>query len=53
MRLANIMREIQLLPETLLSQPSCRMVCDWYMQSFSDILHFEKAGTPTAVVLDE
>lgn len=52
-RLANIMREIQLLPESLLSQPSCRMVCDWYMQSFNDILHFDKAGDPTVIVLDD
>ncbi|KAF0302080.1 [Pyruvate dehydrogenase (acetyl-transferring)] kinase isozyme 4, mitochondrial [Amphibalanus amphitrite] len=50
-RLANIMREIQLLPESLLTQPSCRTVCEWYMQSFNDILRFEETGPPTDSVL--
>ncbi|XP_037088380.1 pyruvate dehydrogenase (acetyl-transferring) kinase, mitochondrial-like isoform X2 [Pollicipes pollicipes] len=52
-RLANIMREIQLLPESLLLQPSCRMVCDWYMQSFDEILVFEKMDPPNSTVLDD
>ena len=53
MRLANIMMEIQLLPETLLSQPSCRRVVDWYQQSFTDILQFSAANPESSAVRDE
>jgi len=52
-RLANIMREIQLLPESLLKQPSCRTVTDWYMQSFNEILVFDKMDPTTPAVLDD
>ncbi|CAN9506182.1 unnamed protein product [Ophioblennius macclurei] len=40
-RLANTMRELNLQPETLLSQPSVRLVQKWYMQSFVDLLEYE------------
>ncbi|CAH2007789.1 unnamed protein product [Acanthoscelides obtectus] len=41
-RLANIMKEIALLPENLLRMPSVVAVNDWYMRSFQEILEFEK-----------
>ncbi|XP_046404546.1 pyruvate dehydrogenase (acetyl-transferring) kinase, mitochondrial isoform X1 [Ischnura elegans] len=44
-RLANIMKEIHLLPENLLRMPSVALVNDWYMQSFSEILQFEKGNS--------
>uniref|UniRef100_A0A8C1UVI4 Protein-serine/threonine kinase n=1 Tax=Cyprinus carpio TaxID=7962 RepID=A0A8C1UVI4_CYPCA len=40
-RLANIMKEIDLLPDNLLRTPSVRLVQSWYMQSFQDILEFK------------
>lgn len=42
-RLANIMKEIHLLPENLLRMPSVGLVNDWYVKSFEEILEFEKA----------
>lgn len=41
-RLANIMKEIHLLPVNLLRMPSVELVNDWYAQSFTEILQFEK-----------
>ncbi|XP_072300552.1 pyruvate dehydrogenase (acetyl-transferring) kinase isozyme 1, mitochondrial [Eucyclogobius newberryi] len=41
-RLANIMKEINLLPDNLLRTPSVRLVQSWYMQSFQDILEFKE-----------
>ncbi|KAI2660366.1 [Pyruvate dehydrogenase (acetyl-transferring)] kinase isozyme 1, mitochondrial [Labeo rohita] len=40
-RLANIMKEIDLLPDNLLRTPSVHLVQSWYMQSFQDILEFK------------
>ncbi|KAK5860995.1 hypothetical protein PBY51_022428 [Eleginops maclovinus] len=40
-RLANIMKEINLLPDNLLRTPSVKLVQGWYMQSFQDILEFK------------
>ncbi|KAF4524329.1 hypothetical protein B566_EDAN005387 [Ephemera danica] len=42
-RLANIMKEIHLLPENLLRMPSAALVNSWYAQSFRDLLVFEQA----------
>ncbi|XP_053593971.1 pyruvate dehydrogenase (acetyl-transferring) kinase, mitochondrial [Microplitis demolitor] len=42
-RLANIMKEIHLLPEHLLRMPSLGIVNNLYVTSFEEILHFEKA----------
>lgn len=42
-RLANIMKEIHLLPENLLRMPSVSLVNEWYARSFDEILEFEKA----------
>lgn len=50
-RLANIMKEIHLLPDNLLRMPSVSQVNDWYVRSFSEILEFEKADD-TDKVLD-
>ncbi|XP_049882766.1 pyruvate dehydrogenase (acetyl-transferring) kinase, mitochondrial isoform X2 [Pectinophora gossypiella] len=41
-RLANIMKEIALLPENLLRMPSVGLVNQWYERSFEEIIHFEK-----------
>jgi pyruvate dehydrogenase kinase 2/3/4 len=40
-RLANIMKEINLLPEKLQSMPSVALVEKWYEMSFDEILQFE------------
>ncbi|XP_056289505.1 pyruvate dehydrogenase (acetyl-transferring) kinase isozyme 3, mitochondrial isoform X2 [Pseudoliparis swirei] len=40
-RLANTMREVNLLPDKLLSRPSVRLVQKWYMQSFVELLDYE------------
>jgi pyruvate dehydrogenase kinase 2/3/4 len=42
-RLANIMKEIHLLPEHLLRMPSATLVNQWYAQSFKDLLKFEQS----------
>uniref|UniRef100_A0A914XPJ8 Protein-serine/threonine kinase n=1 Tax=Plectus sambesii TaxID=2011161 RepID=A0A914XPJ8_9BILA len=42
-RLANIMQEIALLPPELLRMSSCRLVNDWYKESFTDLLRYEQA----------
>ncbi|CAH0761506.1 unnamed protein product [Diatraea saccharalis] len=41
-RLANIMKEIALLPDNLLRMPSVGMVNQWYERSFEEIIQFEK-----------
>ncbi|XP_053995487.1 pyruvate dehydrogenase (acetyl-transferring) kinase, mitochondrial [Hylaeus anthracinus] len=41
-RLANIMKEIHLLPDNLLRMPSVGIVNNLYVTSFEDIVHFEK-----------
>ena len=41
-RLANIMKEIHLLPENLLNMPSVGIVNNMYATSFEDIMQFEK-----------
>jgi pyruvate dehydrogenase kinase 2/3/4 len=40
-RLANIMKEIHLLPHHLLRMPSVVLVNEWYKRSFEEILEFE------------
>ncbi|XP_015179785.1 PREDICTED: pyruvate dehydrogenase (acetyl-transferring) kinase, mitochondrial [Polistes dominula] len=42
-RLANIMKEIHLLPDNLLKTPSVVMVNNLYVTSFEEIIHFEKS----------
>lgn len=41
-RLANTMREVTLLPNSLQIQPSVKLVESWYSQSFEELLKFEK-----------
>jgi len=41
-RLANIMKEIHLLPDELQCMPSVQLVESWYEQSFQDILHYHE-----------
>lgn len=49
-RLANIMKEIALLPENLLRMPSVVAVNDWYMRSFQEIIEFEKKDPNEAIL---
>lgn len=51
-RLANIMKEITLLPEGLLRMPSVGLVSAWYVKSFEEVLEFEKTE-PTGDNLDK
>lgn len=41
-RLANIMKEIALLPDNLLRTPSVGLVSTWYAKSFEEVLEFER-----------
>ena len=43
MRIANIMKELHLLPNKLLNTPSVELVQSWYERSFGEILSFEKS----------
>ncbi|KAI2651188.1 [Pyruvate dehydrogenase (acetyl-transferring)] kinase isozyme 3, mitochondrial [Labeo rohita] len=40
-RLANTMREVNLLPASLQTQPSVKLVESWYSQSFEELLEYE------------
>ena len=51
-RLANIMQEINLLPDNLLRMPSVTLVRSWYERSFSEILDFESATESDAKILE-
>ncbi|XP_038658166.1 pyruvate dehydrogenase (acetyl-transferring) kinase isozyme 3, mitochondrial isoform X2 [Scyliorhinus canicula] len=51
-RLANTMREVNLLPDNLLSRPSVRLVQSWYMQSFLELLEFQNKGPEDPPVLE-
>lgn len=50
-RLANIMKEINLLPEKLQSMPSVALVEKWYEMSFEEILQFENKPADDPKVL--
>lgn len=41
-RLANIMKEIALLPDSLSRTPSVGMVSSWYARSFEEVLRYEQ-----------
>lgn len=45
------MKELSLLPDKLLHQPSVNMVQSWYLKSFEDILEFEAINAPTTADL--
>ncbi|KAJ9586308.1 hypothetical protein L9F63_020016 [Diploptera punctata] len=49
-RLANIMKEIHLLPDNLLRMPSVNLVNEWYARSFEEILEFEKTDVTDATL---
>ncbi|XP_038847153.1 pyruvate dehydrogenase (acetyl-transferring) kinase isozyme 2, mitochondrial isoform X2 [Salvelinus namaycush] len=52
-RLSNIMKEINLLPDRLLTTPSVQMVQSWYVQSLMEILEFLDKTPDNHSVLDE
>ena len=53
MRLANTMREVNLLLEDLLNNPSVELVQSWYMQSFLELLEYENKSPEDPQVLDK
>ncbi|XP_024242410.1 pyruvate dehydrogenase (acetyl-transferring) kinase isozyme 2, mitochondrial isoform X1 [Oncorhynchus tshawytscha] len=52
-RLSNIMKEINLLPDRLLTTPSVQMVQSWYVQSLMEILAFLDKTPDSHSVLDD
>nr|CAB3264755.1 [Pyruvate dehydrogenase (acetyl-transferring)] kinase isozyme 2, mitochondrial [Phallusia mammillata] len=44
-RLANMMKEMNRLPDSLLVMPSTSLVTSWYRQSFEDVIAFDKNKT--------
>ncbi|XP_033126209.1 pyruvate dehydrogenase (acetyl-transferring) kinase isozyme 2, mitochondrial-like [Anneissia japonica] len=42
-RICNMMKEMNLLPENLLKMPSVKLVNSWYLQTLQDLLEFEVA----------
>ncbi|XP_076855323.1 pyruvate dehydrogenase (acetyl-transferring) kinase isozyme 2, mitochondrial [Brachyhypopomus gauderio] len=52
-RLSNIMKEINLLPDRLLSTPSVQRVHSWYVQSLMEILEFLERSPEDHRVLGE
>ena len=51
-RLANIMKELHLLPNKLLDMPSVELVQSWYERSFEEILSFEKSEPESRETLE-
>ncbi|XP_032493499.1 pyruvate dehydrogenase (acetyl-transferring) kinase isozyme 1, mitochondrial isoform X2 [Phocoena sinus] len=52
-RLANIMKEISLLPDNLLRTPSVQLVQSWYIQSLQELLDFkDKSAEDAKTVYD-
>lgn len=52
-RLANIMKEIRLLPDNLLKMPSVGLVNTWYTQSFDEMIDFEMDDGLTELTLNK
>ncbi|XP_077336894.1 pyruvate dehydrogenase kinase, isozyme 3 [Lithobates pipiens] len=50
-RLANTLKEVNLLPESLLQRPSVKLVRTWYMQSFLELLEYENKSPEDPDVL--
>ncbi|KAG9485688.1 pyruvate dehydrogenase kinase, isozyme 3 [Eleutherodactylus coqui] len=50
-RLANTLKEVNLLPENLLQRPSVKLVRTWYMQSFLELLEYENKSPDDSDVL--
>ena len=51
-RLANTVREVNLLQEDLLNHPLVGLVQSWYMQSFLELLEYENKSPEDPQVLD-
>lgn len=47
-RLANIMKEIALLPDSLSRTPSVGLVSSWYARSFEEVLRYEQLEATTS-----
>lgn len=52
-RLANTMKEVNLLPSNLLNQPSVKLVQSWYMKSFEELLDFENSSPQDSHTLND
>ncbi|KAK1166136.1 pyruvate dehydrogenase (acetyl-transferring) kinase isozyme 1, mitochondrial isoform X1 [Acipenser oxyrinchus oxyrinchus] len=52
-RLANIMKEINLLPDNLLKTPSVQLVQSWYLQSLKEILDFKDQSAENEKVIHD
>ncbi|XP_036735039.2 pyruvate dehydrogenase (acetyl-transferring) kinase isozyme 1, mitochondrial isoform X2 [Manis pentadactyla] len=52
-RLANIMKEISLLPDNLLRTPSVQLVQSWYIQSLKELLDFKDRSAEDAKTIYE
>ena len=52
-RLANIMKELQLLPYQIHETEACRIVVKDYAQSFKDVLVYEKSNPKDLKVLKD
>ncbi|XP_042712896.1 pyruvate dehydrogenase kinase, isozyme 4 isoform X1 [Chrysemys picta bellii] len=52
-RLANILREIDLLPDQLLSTPSVQLVKSWYIQSLMELVEFHQKNPEDHRVLSD
>nr|XP_045003316.1 pyruvate dehydrogenase (acetyl-transferring) kinase isozyme 1, mitochondrial isoform X1 [Jaculus jaculus] len=50
-RLANIMKEISLLPDNLLRTPSVQLVQSWYIQSLQELLDFKDKSAEDAKII--
>ncbi|KAF7495679.1 [Pyruvate dehydrogenase (acetyl-transferring)] kinase [Sarcoptes scabiei] len=49
-RIANIMKELHLLPNRLLETPSVELVNSWYEQSFGELISYENASPDTSLL---
>uniref|UniRef100_A0A6I8RX85 Protein-serine/threonine kinase n=1 Tax=Xenopus tropicalis TaxID=8364 RepID=A0A6I8RX85_XENTR len=50
-RIANSLKEVNLLPESLLQRPSVKLVRSWYLQSFLELLEYENKSPEDSDVL--
>jgi len=51
-RLANIMKELSLLPDDLRRTPSVQLLDDWYQQSFLEMINFESSDPSDSSTID-
>ncbi|XP_063059459.1 pyruvate dehydrogenase kinase, isozyme 3b [Engraulis encrasicolus] len=52
-RIANTLREVTLLPSSLVNQPSLKRVQTWYIQSFEEVLQFEDQSPESGRTLND